>query len=84
MSRKAPVQTFENYASHTPQKMNCIASRIPLQRVRSCQNFTPYILQMDQFHCMEAKCNVKPPSAKIPNLVFKTIYSTLCLIRLIY
>jgi hypothetical protein len=29
MSRKAPVQTFENYASHTPQKMNCIASPIP-------------------------------------------------------
>jgi hypothetical protein len=29
-----------------------------------------YILQMDQFHCMEAKCNVKPPSAKIPNSVF--------------
>jgi hypothetical protein len=29
----------------------------------------PYILQMDQFHCMEAKCNFKPPSAKIPNSV---------------
>jgi hypothetical protein len=26
---------------------------------------------MDQFYYMEAKCNFKPPSAKIPNLVLK-------------
>jgi hypothetical protein len=32
MSRKALVQTFQNYASHTPQKMNCIASPIPLPK----------------------------------------------------
>jgi hypothetical protein len=25
---------------------------------------------MNEFHCMEAKCNLKPPSAKIPNSVF--------------
>jgi hypothetical protein len=31
----------------------------------------PYILEMDQFLCMEAKCNVKPPSTKIPNLVLR-------------
>jgi hypothetical protein len=30
----------------------------------------PYILEMDQFHCMEAKCIFKPPSTKIANSVF--------------
>jgi hypothetical protein len=71
MSRKAPVQTFENYASHIPQKMNCIASPIPFTASPQLPKFyPPYILQMDQFHYMEAKCNVKPPSAKIPNLMF--------------
>jgi hypothetical protein len=40
-----------------------------------------YILQMDQFHCIEAKCNFKPPSAKIPNsvLLMKTRWSFLFL-----
>jgi hypothetical protein len=70
MSCKAPVQTFENYASYTPQKMNCIASPIPFTTSLQLPKFyPPYILWMDQFHCMEAKCNVKPPSTKIPNSV---------------
>jgi hypothetical protein len=33
----------------------------------------PYILQMDQFYYMEAKCNFEPPSAKIPNSVFNFV-----------
>jgi hypothetical protein len=34
------------------------------------KNLSPYILEMDQFHWMEAKCIVKPPSAKMANSVF--------------
>jgi hypothetical protein len=41
MSRKAPLRTFQNYASHIPQKMNCIASPIPLTASPRCQSFTP-------------------------------------------
>jgi hypothetical protein len=33
------------------------------------KKLSSYILEMDQFHYMEAKYNVKLPSAKIPNSV---------------
>jgi hypothetical protein len=43
MSRKAPVQTFQNYASHTLQKMNCIASPIPFIASLQLPKFYPPI-----------------------------------------
>jgi hypothetical protein len=43
MSRKAPVQTFENYASHTPQKVNCIALPIPFIASPQLPKFYPPI-----------------------------------------
>jgi hypothetical protein len=38
----------------------------------------PYILEMDQFYCMEAKYIVKSLSAKIANLVFILNFCRMC------
>jgi hypothetical protein len=43
----------------------------------------PYILEIDQFHCMEAKCIVKPPSAKIANSVLKVKKNSTSLLILV-
>jgi hypothetical protein len=45
---------------------NFLHSKLVVAKILS-----PYILEMDQFHCIEAKCIVKPLSTKIANSVLR-------------
>jgi hypothetical protein len=52
----------------TKKKLHCFSNFLNTEPVVA-KILHPYILKMDQFHCMEAKCIFKPPSAKIANSV---------------
>jgi hypothetical protein len=77
MSRKSPCAKISKFCISYPTKneLDCFSNFLHSESAVA-KILPPYILQIDQFHCMEAKCIFKPPSAKIPNLVLNMILTT--------